>query len=370
VKTVQQWARFQVVVTVVVVAACFGQTPVDLGNGFKPYGSYDGGSLDSVSLHDGNFLLHLPIIRDYLQRGGRLSPQLLLYLSSHNWIGSSLGGHGFWTLGGSTLGLSMTTQLAVKRTVIIDNESGLNYTANPPTTLTTWDGASHGLTDISGGNQTIFQTMDATGYRVLVSNPDQYGIPQDVTVIARDGARYLGTWGGDRCSKPVQAPPYNVGGYAIIYDNFLTSPTVCTEQSITQRMVDANGNQMVLGDPAAAANVDTMGRPSFQMVGSFTSDSSQCSSALPFVNAVLESYKGPDGAVNTIKVCLGTLQLHTNFGVANRAEVQDAGNNVPITAQMVTTIVLADGSRWLFAYDTYANVTSITLPSGGSINYT
>ena len=65
-------------------ASVQAQTQVELGNGFKPWGSYDGSALDSVSLENGNLLLHAPIIPNYPQRGS-LSPQILLYLSSHNW---------------------------------------------------------------------------------------------------------------------------------------------------------------------------------------------------------------------------------------------------------------------------------------------
>jgi len=36
------------------------QSAPNLENGFKPYGSYDGSSIDTVNLQNGNLMLHLP----------------------------------------------------------------------------------------------------------------------------------------------------------------------------------------------------------------------------------------------------------------------------------------------------------------------
>lgn len=82
-----------VVAAVVLFAAVslLGQTPIDMGNGFKPWGSYDGSNLDSVNLENGNLLLHAPIIPTYPQRGS-LTPQLVLYVSSHGWQKKCLAG--------------------------------------------------------------------------------------------------------------------------------------------------------------------------------------------------------------------------------------------------------------------------------------
>jgi hypothetical protein len=45
-----------------------GQTDPTLEVGFKPYGSYHGGDLDSVSLTNGNLSVHIPLA-EYPQRG-------------------------------------------------------------------------------------------------------------------------------------------------------------------------------------------------------------------------------------------------------------------------------------------------------------
>src|SRR5205807_1174674 len=65
-------------------AGAFAQTQPNLENGFKPYGSYDGGSLDTVNTMNGNPMLHAPLLPDYPQRG-EITPHYNLYVTSKSW---------------------------------------------------------------------------------------------------------------------------------------------------------------------------------------------------------------------------------------------------------------------------------------------
>src|SRR5258708_32232003 len=60
------------------------QQPPNLENGFKHWGSYDGGSLDTVNNLNGNQMLHAPLLPNYPQRGG-LTLQSFLYQTSKTW---------------------------------------------------------------------------------------------------------------------------------------------------------------------------------------------------------------------------------------------------------------------------------------------
>src|SRR5258708_3135243 len=60
------------------------QQPPNLENGFKHWGTYDGGSLDTVNNLNGNQMLHAPLLPNYAQRGG-LSVQDFLYMTSKGW---------------------------------------------------------------------------------------------------------------------------------------------------------------------------------------------------------------------------------------------------------------------------------------------
>src|SRR5262249_31371343 len=45
-------------------------------------------------------------------------------------------------------------------------------------------------------------------------------------------------------------------------------------------------------------------------------------------------------------------------------------NGYAQSAGVLVTAILADGSKWVFNYDSYAEVTSVSLPTGGSISLT
>ena len=62
----------RLLVTIFVVTfgfvSAFAQNDPTLDTGFKPYGSYQGGDLDSVNLSNGNLVVHIPLA-GYPQRG-------------------------------------------------------------------------------------------------------------------------------------------------------------------------------------------------------------------------------------------------------------------------------------------------------------
>src|SRR5579864_7649521 len=60
------------------------QSAPSIENGFKSFGSYHGGELDTVNLQNGNLMFHVPV-SSYPQRGGKLSVNYLVQGSSKNW---------------------------------------------------------------------------------------------------------------------------------------------------------------------------------------------------------------------------------------------------------------------------------------------
>src|SRR5205807_1843095 len=83
--------------------------------------------------------------------------------------------------------------------------------------------------------------------------------------------------------------------------------------------------------------------------------------------ATITTYPGPNGTVNPVKTCFALVNVHTNFGVSGTREwpIQSGGSQtlVPVT------IILPDGTKWIFSYDSYGNVTSVGLPLGGTVTY-
>jgi len=65
--------RYNLLTTVVLVITAslplaYAQTDVNLAQGLEPYKSYMGGNIDTVSLTNGNLMLHIPLV-SYPQRG-------------------------------------------------------------------------------------------------------------------------------------------------------------------------------------------------------------------------------------------------------------------------------------------------------------
>src|SRR4029077_7736862 len=131
-------------------------------------------------------------------------------------------------------------------------------------------------------------------------------------------------------------------------------------------ITDANGNVFAITN-------DTMGRPFSTFAFAGSSDSTDCVlSGLPFSSSKIETYPGPNGATNQVKLCYGTVTIATAFGLSGINEAQSTiatDNGSPATAELLVTVILPDGSKWVFNYDSYINLVYIGLPTGGSISY-
>src|SRR6185312_9189733 len=195
------------------------------------------------------------------------------------------------------------------------------------------------------------------------------GIAQTVNVIDGQGTQHIGTFGPARCAMPSPAPPRPAGGYARVYDQWQVSPSICVEHSLWQTQIDVNGN--ILSYPplpgSSTTPLDTMGRTSETFQPGGQSDATNCVNTQPFAFSFIFSYASVGGLQNQIKSCYGALPIQTSFGFTGIAEYQAVFPGA--TLDPLTTIILPDGTKWVFNYDQYGDVTSISLPTGGSITY-
>ena len=92
-------------------------------------------------------------------------------------------------------------------------------------------------------------------------------------------------------------------------------------------------------------------------------------------NQVIYQYTAPNNATAQVTVNYSTYKIMTNFGVSGIDEY-NSGN--PISRSLISSIVLPDGSQYSFTYEpTYqglqnavtGRLASVTLPTGGVINY-
>ncbi len=202
------------------------QSQPNLDNGFKPWGSYDETSIDSVNVMNGNLQIHIPLPFSYGQRGNRINRTYQLAAYSKTWTVITQGGGGqplsyAWSylhpksiLDGPTPPGSPTlvtsTDLVVFRTYVMDSSpEGVTDYYDGGYYIRTPDGASHALsgnpliTDASG-EPTSFDSNDVSGYHVTTSNPNTNGIPQTAVVTDRDGNLYQFSLFQGNCTRPGQ----------------------------------------------------------------------------------------------------------------------------------------------------------------------
>jgi YD repeat-containing protein len=360
----------------------FAQSQPNTENGAKPYGSYDGGSLDTVNTMNGNLLLHAPLLPDYPQRG-KITSHYNLYVTSKGWQvmckpASNRSGQVCWWQGGAT-GVSLQTSvgLTVHRT--------LNKSANGGTvtyqaygyTVTGADAASHQVYGIPGtadanGEPTKFETTDTSGLHLELGNPDSNGIFNSFTVTDRQGDQYFGGFTAAHCGRPAVNRIASPSGYAPIVDDSPFGDQYCSQYGFAKTVTDSNGNQMILGGPGSAVNppTDTLGKAPPLNGWTSVTDYSNCVSSLPINAAFLVNYSAGDGSTQAIKLCYANIPIQTAFSQTGVLQNPSSVGGTPASQQQVVTVILADGTKWAFSYDSYANLIYAGLPTGGSISYT
>jgi YD repeat-containing protein len=359
------------------------QTAPNLENGFKPYGSYDGSHLDTVSLLNGNLMLHAPLLPNYPQRGGRLAMQSFLYQTSKTWqafcsvdFNSQVTCQ--WTLGRSGVNLRQSEGITIQRT-LHQNSSDTGQITYKAYGYTIEDatGAIHQMIGTgpldSTGEATEFDSIDISGYHLKMSNPDSYGVMNTATVTARDGSQYvINTWAGGSDTGASFCPqlPGNhlpagrlAGGQVEpMVDDVPMGEQDCAQDAFAPQVTDSNGNFI---SNLGLGPTDTLGRNfAFFNGGTVTTDYHDCSSSRAIAQATVQSYTTPDGTTRQAKLCYGNIPISTAFNAPGIIEI--SGFNL---AELVT-VVLADGTKWTFDYDNYGQVTFVGLPTGGSISYT
>ena len=313
------------------------QTNPNLETGFKPFGSYDEGTFDTVNLATGNLTISYPLLT-YPQRGSQHEASERIYYNGKAWgafpvCNLQTGDCTYsWQLGyrssnfpayGGQIALVLVYGQNYGTWTIYKGPLGNVYVY----TAYTEDGSVHQLAPASGGG---LESIDATGI-------------------------YYGGY-------PTYQP--------------LTS-TVIDKRGVKLGM-DTNGNENYW-------NADTLGRNLYPSYGG-AADLTGCPSSATSVS--LNNYPGPNGGTVSVKTCYGPIALKTNFN----AFTTDPNGNVrriaeaSVAASLVVGIVVYNGTSWAtspawsFQYDSrdsgdppsvnYGDLTKITLPTGGTISYT
>ncbi len=312
------------------------QTLAGVEQGIKPYGSYEGGSIDSISMVNGSITLNIPLL-SYPQRGSKLHAGFRL-VYANPWLqpwaaycdpythhcgitGYNLAydldpsNCGYNNLNGQTCGTAMG--------VGADFGYGLNVVLLPGCCpqgvqyykITDSDNAVHVMGYVGAGQ---YRSVDATGYLLSAASSSPDG---NATLWDRQGNKYFfSTW------------------------------------ALT-KIEDPNGNQVTMNTNSQGAMTDTLGRV-FPAETS-TTDLSNCPASA--TTASLWTPPGPSGGTSQFKTCWATINISFNAGGTNPTST---------AATNMVGLVLPNLTAWTFAYDNFGELTTIMLPTGGTISYT
>jgi YD repeat-containing protein len=327
--------------------------------GLKPYDTWHGGDLDSVSVTSGGLSLHIPLA-SFPQRGN-LDLSFMVSFSNKQWYirpgrfdsqGHRLTPDTWQPMPSTGVQIISSTDWWMNDSLAVEpsdpNNPGGMLQYDWSQSVSSPDGSGHIFADQIGaftGPQYPLRSFDATG---LLR-------PNAQTLILPNGTVY---------------------SYPTLTGMEQTSPFLKTIRGGKQAssITDANGNQITI---STTGWTDTMGRfiPGSGSTavhgiqpGVPTSDLSQCpvgtSSALVWNVPGVASV---NGGVRTFYFCYSMFPLSTTFD-ANSS--QGATNYGPVNTSLLSAVVLPDLTKWTFTYDNYGDVLRVDFPTGGSLAYT
>lgn len=315
------------------------QVDQDIEIGFKPYGSYHGGDLDSINLTNNYPNIHIPLI-DFPERGD-ISYAAIIRYNNQGW----------------SVFPNCNSQSGVCSPVWQFKGAGVSLDTDTPNSF----GAAQGPL-VNPSKILVYRAGTADGSRHLMAQIQSGGVETlDGTAIWYDGTAF-----------PNTGTARNVRGV----------------RSFVGALEDVNGNVFSLPSDANPNYTDTLGRtlpnaPS----GTPTADFSGCTGPLPTQAATIFSFPGYNGSTRQFKTCEVTITVQSNFQTSGYYnDIQYPISERSYTRSFIQSVVLYNGVSWAsslawtFEYDSrnlgdspsvnYGDLTKITLPTGGTISYT
>jgi RHS repeat-associated protein len=342
-------ARFLLCLALLLLAGTVTRSQ-NFDRGFVPYESYQSSSLDSVNLSDGNLLLSIPII-SYPQRGTLPPFTLSLRYNNPRWTvihtdcflyyGNTYC-HSYWQHNGAAI-------LIVRDDAYVI--SILNYT-DPVTGYAT--SATHAV-DSSGAHHVMETTGDPTNWSGPRESIDASGIKLESGVwIGPDGQSY-GTL---------------IDRHGITHTTAYVSEDLNSD-SLPNLPTYANGFLDSTKDPngnAITAQVTNTGGASFNVSGWIDTVGRLIPAPHQYANrSYCETLNFPvvNGGTAPITFCYSSPSLQSPFSVPWAPAAYP-----PYQANWLTSITLQNGTSWQFNYNSFGELSSVTLPTGGVISYT
>ena len=323
--------------------------------GIKPYGSYHGSDIDTVSMVNGSLQVRIPLV-SFPQRGGRLKANIsVMYQVPFYTHTDSCNGNPnpscipTWYRYQLTFGRQYSLQNPVPASgsplgIVTDfGPNSLVWHFNPQGNLAgkelrEADGAMHIVNGLS---------LDATGYTSSFNSS-------------------MGTYGTE-----IVMDKYGTRSY-FPYSSLGPGHNPTTTPTTPNKFEDVNGNMVTLNSTTGLWT-DTLGR---QLWTTTTApDYNGCTGPsltppVPITSAAIMSFAAPNGGNTQFKFCYATYQVtYTPPGCGTNC----VGINRQI--QTIQSIALWNGtlwqtsSAWTFALDGHGALSKVTFPTGGSISY-
>jgi len=338
------------VAAVFTIVPVFAQSNLNEDQGLKPYDSFHGGDLDSVSLTNGSLALHIPLV-SFPQRGN-LDLGFSIRYSSKGW-------HVFFPPNkGATKRWQPTVNTGAQIVSSVDwwMQSNTHTDSSVTPYVTTW---SQSATSPDGNAHLLGGQIDGSGTTYPLRSLDASGLlhPDLNTLVLSDGTVY-------KYPNMVVNTGSSGGGIDGVQASLVT---------------DANGNQITIN---SSGWTDTLGRvfpgsarPTLKFgiqPGVATTDLSACPAGTASAQVFTVPGVAPGNSTSssstgtrTFTFCYSNVTLSTAFNPGVPP------TDYPATStSLLTAVVLPDSTMWNFAYDNYGEITRLGFPTGGSISYT
>jgi YD repeat-containing protein len=352
--------------------------------GAVPYTNFQTNGIDNVNLSNGNVYVQAPLV-SFPQLGGKLRLNFMIRYNRPQWsiiydtttLDSATGithysGHwvNFPYYVTSVVGATVTTgpiQIPTPLGVDVVRDQKLSTRFTDQIYGCTWGDCA--ITPAILGQSlpvaTMEQVITPDGGAHPVALQGKYG-PGNTLVLAADGSGYM----------PV--PTVSGAGSATTF----IGPDGITYDTTASTITDANGNSIIAG---SSGWTDTIGRviPGTSTgVGSTdeddltpgvpTSDLSGCNTGA--VSARIWEVPSVNSSTATYKLCYSKVSYSTSFNLpvrlCNNALADYEASEASGTSVLLTQIVLPNSKSYTFSYDSFLDLESISLPTGGRIVYT
>ena len=347
-----------------------GTTPAGQARG-TPSGTYPLSGFDNVNLFNGHLNFHMPLMKV----GGRgqagytmtLSIEQVwtaqlwdafnnLYVPNYNW----------WD--GIKPGFSPGVIQARHQSVGCDGSQMFSWVEGATRlTFTAADGTEYELIDLPNGGQPANSMCDLTNYNPMV------GLNRGTTWVSRDGS--AATFLSD---QPIRDVLFATNGPYVTYPTGNLKLKDGTVYRLVEGRVvwmrDRNGNKVTFtyDFPGPAGTLLSI-TDSINRQITFSYNVSDAYGVGTHIN-----FKGAGGAARTLRVIHKDLQyvldsgqsLKTYGGVNGLFPELNGSSTTLHNPRVISGVVLPDGRSYQFLYNSYSELTRVTLPTGGVMAYT